>query len=1050
MQNASEATWTSPRGFCRRIDYIVVPQAWRSACARPRVDSNFVTLSVDHRPVCLDIQASLVDSPPRKIARALPRHSHPFCAANLDTMRMALWAMPPVVWNANVHSHTAYVYEAVKLGAKEAGLFEVARRTRKFVSEEAARLLQAAKSCKRRLRQLDRLQTKLRLREAFGAWKRDATVAVSREGWTISDVCRQVAYCLAEQKAVSKRLRWRIRYDKGAYAARALEDMQQAATPFAAKAFFRALRCLRPAGKRVLKPFGRLQITPFAEGEECLAVRQQRHFAAIEAGDVIDVASYLGHDSQAAHPRPKSVFDPTLLPTLLQLEGLFRGAKQGKAPGPNGIPEWIWALDSRAAARAFLPVFLKAHFRLTEPVQFKSTALIALFKGKGSPAVLANHRAIALLDGPGKALRRSLRPALVSLLPPPDQQQGGTPGSLLAGAHHLVRAHQQLALGLKSPSVALFLDVSSAYYRVLRQSFGEGDLEHDEDIVRLLSLLKVPPSALHEVCDWLSGTNLLAEASSHCTALIRVFLSGTFFRIQGAPGIVRTRAGSRPGDSIADLLFSLVQADFLQAVRTRIGGLAASDPVLASLELPISSVIPVWADDAVVLLAQHTTQQLLQAAAHTLEAVHSEYTRRAMAPNYAPGKSEALFSFKGPGAPAARQELYIRQAGIFPFHVRGTAYGVHCVRAYTHLGGRVCDTGRFMPDVAQHISAAWAQVRPLARHVLRNPTLRFAKRRLILNSLAFSAASGTAATWGPLNSQEARAWRIGYVRLVRLLGRDDRHTGQPSLPSESDVCKAFRFPSPLAFLRAERILHAARLLLTQSTLWDVLRAAYRLLPETWLHVLRGDLEWLVSICPRASPFLCDFPDGFAEQALHAPSALRGAVRAAKAWVLHPEHEPRWHDDGPADGALSDGRFSCEQCPAAFATAQQLSAHRFGKHGIRCQAAQYAGHTTVCKSCLMQFWEPHRLLRHLQHDSPHCLTAQEEHQLLEGDLGAWGTPSPPPAPGLPATRLQGPRLPLLSCSVADFAASLMAEAEPAVQRGWLSPACRLWLDASRST
>ena len=36
VPHASEATWTLPRGFCRRIDYVVVPQAWRSACARPR------------------------------------------------------------------------------------------------------------------------------------------------------------------------------------------------------------------------------------------------------------------------------------------------------------------------------------------------------------------------------------------------------------------------------------------------------------------------------------------------------------------------------------------------------------------------------------------------------------------------------------------------------------------------------------------------------------------------------------------------------------------------------------------------------------------------------------------------------------------------------------------------------------------------------------------------------------------------------------------------------------------------------------------------------
>ena len=203
------------------------------------------------------------------------------------------------------------------------------------------------------------------------------------------------------------------------------------------------------------------------------------------------------------------------------------------------------------------------------------------------------------------------------------------------------------------------------------------------------------------------------------------------------------------------------------------------------------------------------------------------------------------------------------------------------------------------------------------------------------------------------------------------------------------------------------------------------------------------------LCPKAGPFLHDFPEGFAEQALHAPRALRTMVRKATAAVLHPGHEPLWQRQGPTDRLPGSDSFLCEHCPAAFATAQQLSAHRFGKHGIRCPAASYASHTTVCKSCMMQFWESSRLLRHLQHDSPQCLIAQEEHLVLEGDLGAWGTPSPPPAPGLPATRLQGPLLPLLSSHVADFVASLTAGAEPAVCGGWMSPACRMWLDAHRS-
>ena len=40
--------------------------------------------------------------------------------------------------------------------------------------------------------------------------------------------------------------------------------------------------------------------------------------------------------------------------------------------------------------------------------------------------------------------------------------------------------------------------------------------------------------------------------------------------MRGAPGTVATGAGTRPGDSVADLLFALAQADFLGNVRSRL------------------------------------------------------------------------------------------------------------------------------------------------------------------------------------------------------------------------------------------------------------------------------------------------------------------------------------------------------------------------------------------------------------------------------------------------------------------------------------------------
>ena len=501
---------------------------------------------------------------------------------------------------------------------------------------------------------------------------------------------------------------------------------------------------------------------------------------------------------------------------------------------------------------------------------------------------------------------------------------------------------------------------------------------------------------------------------------------------------------------MADLLFSLVQADFLQSVRAQIADLAATDLVL-------SRVVDVTNPAPKVGVHPNTVH---------LEVLPSGFEGQ----QAGPANVKLLTSCRG-ARPAKGEQGFGFARGIIRCLGPPRIFAVHCRKG---MPGRVkqllssglskqhssivCPdghdargaSGRFLRDIAQHHSYAWAQVRPLARQVLRSPTLPFPKRRLILNSLAFSAASCTAATWGPLNAQESHAWRTGYVRLVRLLGRDDRHTGQPSLPAESDVCRAFKFASPLAHLKAERILHASRLLLTQSTLWGLLCAAHQCLPDSWLHLLHSDLLWLASVCPESRHLLSDFPDGFAEHALHAPCTIRTFVRKARLSVRAPEHEPLWGSPNGRQGAPRAEAHQCEHCPASFASVQQLSAHKFARHGIRCAAAQYAQHTTVCKSCMMQFWEPPRLLRHLQHDSPQCLAAQEEHLLLEDDLGIWGVPDPPPAVGLPATRLYGALLlPLRSCRVADFVASLETGAKPAFRGGWLPPACRLWLDAKDS-
>ncbi|CAE7898680.1 unnamed protein product, partial [Symbiodinium microadriaticum] len=573
--------------------------------------------------------------------------------------------------------------------------------------------------------------------------------------------------------------------------------------------------------------------------------------------------------------------------------------------------------------------------------------------------------------GPGKILRKQMRSALLQQLPDNPLQQGGIPQSLLQGVHQVVKMQADIAAAVGASTSALFLDVSSAYYRVLRQAF-QGPVEDDRQICQILSQLGVRPESLHCVCEWLASTNLVAGASAHQQRLLQEYLSGTFFTLRGGSSLVHTRAGTRPGDAIADTLFALVQADFLAGIRDRMEqeGML-DDPVVSQVPGGPKLLAPVWADDSVVLLAANNADRLLDKTTCTAGIVHSEFTRRGMAPNYTRGKSEVLFIFRG----------------------RGT-HRIFCTR-----------------------------------QILRDPALPLATRRMCLSSLALSCVTTTAPTWGHLNKAESAAWRRGYVALLRSLHRDNRWTGKPSLPSEQDVCLATGMPSPAAYLKGQRLMHFRRVCLTQPVLADLLLAEYQASNASWLSLLHADVQWLSRMAKIPENLLSDFPHALADWSVHHEAPFKAAIRKALRNLRNAEYEPDWAVQSSRGAATPEGPHKCEQCVASFATKHALAAHRFAKHGQACVAREYL-HGTACPACLMQFWTTARVTRHLMHDSPQCLRVLQDHA-FEGDAGSRKICTE--TADLPATRLYGPLRPF-HVQISEFA-SRAAEGDSSLS-SWL--------------
>ena len=1037
VPNATEPTWFSPHGAGFRIDYVGVPADWHGCLCVPKVLDDFELLNRDHVPAQIEVRITIAGCPPARRSSALlfPRDPDEWSAASVSHLRDCLVETPCVSWGLNVHQHVAYLQQHFHRVAARCRP-PPRRRCRAFVSEASRGLLEASKVCRKAIRHLKALHQALLRRTGLGV------SPLSSEGWSAQDVLLLRQWAADLLRLIQRDLREAIAADKGAYVRQAQARLRDANDPFNAKAFFASLRALRPPGKRVLKPFSALIVDPAVPDDPAERLKQQqRHFADLEAGVVATSSSF--NTSPPDIDRASCRFSLRHLPTWMDVESAFRACRAGKTPGSDGLPDWVWRLAPTKAVEIWLPVFLKTHVRLCEPVQFKHTVLCTLFKGKGSPAAISNHRAIALLAGPGKVLRKQLRPAILRRLPDDPLHQGGIPQSLLQGAHQVVRVHATFAEALGASSSALFMDVSSAYYRVIRQAFEEG-IQDDRQVCQILAHLGVAPDSLHTVCSWLAETNLMHDADSHEQLILREYLSGSFFTLKQGGDVILTRAGTRPGDSIADALFSLLQADFMASLRDRMGTADLLDDPITAVTFPAARLIaPIWADDTAILLAHHSADGILAKTQATLALVHEEFTRRCMLPNYARGKSEVLIAPRGRGAPAVRQLVHIRQGGLISFWPQGGEQRVFCTRRYVHLGGHVCDKPNHSLDICQHVAQAYKQIRPLRRPVLRDPGLPLRTRKLVLQSLAMSSLTSTAPTWGPLTKAETAAWRKGYVSLVRTLFRDDRWTGSPTLPGEKEVCRAAGVAAPRAYLRAQRLLHFQRVCLTQPVLMDLLVAEAAVSSSSWLGLLREDFEWLQSLAPVPTAAAGSFPEALAEWCVHEKASFRTAVRKAMLQVASPRHEPEWDSPAPAQSDGPGGLFFCNKCDASFGTFQALSAHRFARHGVRCAARAYTG-STLCRACLRQFWSKDRLARHLQHDSSACLRMLEEHGIEVEESAA-----PPDASMacLPSTRVAGPLLPL-HLSVAEFASRAVSGdlALRSFKCSWLSPAMARWLEA----
>ena len=133
---------------------------------------------------------------------------------------------------------------------------------------------------------------------------------------------------------------------------------------------------------------------------------------------------------------------------------------------------------------------------------------------------------------------------------------------------------------------------------------------------------------------------------------------------------------------------------------------------------------------------------------------------------------------------------------------------------------------------------------------------------------------------------------------------------------------------------------------------------------TWAHDMWSDVVTLYGSHPSVSswPHPRDH-HAFFEFIKQNPLAWKEVVKEfvfPSATQVHPQVAPT-------------ANCVCQDCRKICVSAQSLAAHRFAVHRVVNPSRAFA-HSTCCAACLVEFWERHRLVKHLAAQGNRCLPA----------------------------------------------------------------------------
>ncbi|OLQ00962.1 hypothetical protein AK812_SmicGene16321 [Symbiodinium microadriaticum] len=983
------ATYTHPSGTQHRIDYTLLGGQAVLEKVRSEVDDTFGNGSPqdDHMLLCLSFQGHLeTRGHTHRLRRTrydrdkiMSTEGRACLSRLLPTFCQPGWHVAPDQHCRAIEHHLCHILEANF----------PARQTHKrasYIPDRVWHLREKKIEFKRRVRHRSQLWHDLVCR-AFHQWKESQDYGVTL---LLGKQCRLYELAAAVVKITTGAIKREILQAKNTYLHKVACEGHQGAA--------KILQRVKQAGIGGTKarPISRpLPMLLHPSDGSTVTTRRQRdevwmlHFGKQEQGQATPIDAFIKEATYSCY-QPDLTWTAAMLPTYADIESVVRAIPRNKAAGLDNIPGEILKAVPAEAARLLLPLFLKSMVLQHQPIQWRGGVLFEAFKRSGLQSSVDNYRSLFVSSYLAKAFHRVVRDKTQAFCR--DEMHslhlGSKKRAPVTFASMYVLAHLRRGSALRQSVSVLYLDTSAAYYRIVRE-LAVGDIRADSTVLRLFTRFGLTGDDLHELMMTVESGGMLAQAGAPdaLRQVVKDIHLHTWFvsRFSDGTQVCSSLAGSRPGESWADLIYAYIYGRVLSKIHEYA---VAEDLTFRVSHDPTAGVFPAtdptgfvdatdatWADDSAFPLIAEDPGSLMQKTRRLCTLVISFCEGHGMAPNLKPGKTSVMISLKGKGHNKARQQFFPN--GAKKLDLPDLGVGIVVADCYKHLGGYVDCKLSMKQEVRHRLAQASSSYDSARTLLLGNPRLGLATRAALFES-AVTPTFFNIGLWIPCGP----SWDSlcnGYSKLVRRM-----------LVPNVGAHRAFHVPLPVVHWytgcwRLELIARRARLSLLVSLvqtgpplLWAMLQAE-----STWLQTIQEDLRWLIRGDEEDWPLLA----APAWPAWHhivnsSPQAFRRRIKRR----LRQAHQDYISEDSilvclwhcyrtvprHCSEAMPPMQWFCHVCRRSFCSKAGLSVHFFKKHG-RVAAYRHVADGTTCAACDTSFWTVGRLAAHLR-ASPGCVAA----------------------------------------------------------------------------